>query len=435
MSEEQAGFTHWELTFDEKGAAVTPGEVNTFVKEQADQNFDDLFIFSHGWNNDQATARDLYLRFFAQMRQVLLTNPPPKAKIGTVGIIWPSMRWVDEALPARTGGAQSLQAETLPPTDDQLILNLKPFFTGAQQQAALDTMAALLKQKAKTEAALHQYYQALKDLLAAAGTGAAEDNGERLGLFGGDPMSVFKRFASLAPQRRVGGAAGFGDIFTGLWNGAKEVARVGTYWEMKNRAGVVGQVGLGPILERVRAANPNVKVHLIGHSFGARLVSNSLVTVRADPPHIVGSVFLLQGAFSHFAFAPKLPQDPNRAGALAGMNSRVDGPLCVTHSLRDTAVGTAYPLASLVSRDDSAALSDAFYRWGGMGHDGAQAVGATADSLRDVGTKYAFGMGTFLNLDGNSVITQGGPPSGAHSDIVHPQIAWAVLAAAHITGA
>jgi hypothetical protein len=431
MSEQQAGFTHWELTFDEKGNAVEPDDVEAFVKEQAEQGIDDLFIFSHGWNNDQQAARDLYSRFFTQMHDVLTTVGPSKAKIGTVGVIWPSMRWVDEAPPARAGGAQALASSPSVP-DERLILNLKPFFKSAKQQTALDTMAKLLKDKPKTEAALQQFYEAMKDLLGTTNTTAAEDNGEKLGLLGGDAMSVFKRFSALSPQRHAGGGAGLGDIFSALWNGAKEAARVGTYWEMKNRAGVIGQVGLGPVLERVRTARPSAKVHLIGHSFGARLVSNSLLTVRADPPHVVESVFLLQGAFSHFAFSPKLPHDPNRAGALAGMNSRVDGPLCVTHSLRDTAVGTAYPLASLASRDDSAALSDLLYRWGGMGHDGAQAVGATSAKLGPVGTKYEFGIGTFLNLDGNTVITQGGPPSGAHSDIVHPEIAWAVLTAARI---
>jgi len=231
----------------------------------------------------------------------------------------------------------------------------------------------------------------------------------------------------------VGGAAGVGDIFGSLWNGAKEALRATTYWEMKKRAGVVGSKGLGSWINRVQAKNPSLKVHLIGHSFGARLVSNSLTGISSNAPLSVESVFLLQGAFSHFAFAERLPFDTSRAGALAGMNRRVDGPLCVTHSLKDTAVGTAYPLASVTSHDDASAVADTLYRWGAMGHDGAQDSGATKAVLGPVGTKYSFAPGTFLNLDSNSIITKGGPPSGAHSDIVHPEIAWAVLAAARLT--
>ena len=267
---------------------------------------------------------------------------------------------------------------------------------------------------------------------ATSAAGAPEDNGEAAGLLGQDAIDVFQRFATLAPQRRAGGAAGLGDVFGRLWNGAKEALRVATYWQMKERAGVVGQRGLGPLIDRLQAASPALQVHLVGHSFGARLVSFSLAGIKPGPPFAVESVVLLQGAFSHFAFARALPQDPRRGGALAGMNTRVNGPLCITHSLKDTAVGTAYPLASIAARDDSAALSDQMFRWGGMGHDGAQAVGAAGSALGTVGTRYSFGIGSFLNLDGNQVIVQGGPPAGAHSDIVHPEIAWAVLAAARV---
>ena len=36
------------------------------------------------------------------------------------------------------------------------------------------------------------------------------------------------------------------------------------------------------------------------------------------------------------------------------------------------------------------------------------------------------------NLDANAVIRNGGPPSGAHSDLLHEEIGWALLIAARI---
>ena len=36
----------------------------------------------------------------------------------------------------------------------------------------------------------------------------------------------------------------------------------------------------------------------------------------------------------------------------------------------------------------------------------------------------------FVNLDGNAIVNRGGPPAGAHSDIFHPELVWAGLAAA-----
>jgi len=438
---QQAGFPHWEAEFDENGAAVDAAAIDVLVDE-ASAKVTDLFVFSHGWNNDHATARDLCLRFFTQMQTVLTSRPPATAKIGTVGILWPSIRWADETPPGRAGGAASLAAAApAAPSDQQLALNLKSVFTKPEQQAAIDAMAGLLRDRPRDEQQLRHFQELIGQLTGTPAPGAppgagvpaaVEDNGEAAGLLGQDAIDVFKRFASLAPQHHAGGAVGLGDVFSGLWNGAKEALRVASYWEMKKRAGKIGQGGLGPILDRLQAKSAVLKVHLIGHSFGARLVSFALAGVKADPPRVIESVVLLQGAFSHFAFAPKLPQDPNRGGALAGMNARVDGPLCVTFSAKDLAVGTAYPLASIAARDDSAALSDLLFRWGGMGHDGAQAVGAAIAPLGPVGVKYSFGVGSFLNLDGNNVITQGGPPAGAHSDIVHPEIAWAVLAAARV---
>jgi len=198
---------------------------------------------------------------------------------------------------------------------------------------------------------------------------------------------------------------------------------------------VVGKKGLGPLLARLHQAAPDLRVHLLGHSFGARLVSYSLAGLpqpAAGQASPVKTLYLLQGAFSHFAFADQLPFDQNRKGDLAGMAARVDGPLLTTHSLKDSAVGRAYPLASVIARQDASAAGDPLFRWGAMGHDGAQAVSAAKAFLGKAGTPYAFQAGKWLNLDGNQVIVNGGPPSGAHSDIIHPHTAWAALAAAGI---
>src|SRR6266536_2798313 len=234
-----------------------------------------------------------------------------------------------------------------------------------------------------------------------------------------------------------GGAAGIGSPFSRLWDGAKEALRQLTYFEMKKRAGVVGQAGLGPLVGRLAAAAPELRVHLIGHSFGARLVSFTLAGLP-DPgagASPVKSLLLLQGAFSHFAFADALPDDRRRGGALKGMARRVDGPLAASFSVHDLAVGKIYPLASLSSRDDSAAASDLLFRWGAMGHDGAQACAASELPLGPVGQPYQLAHGSFTNLNGDAVISQGGPPSGAHSDIFHPEVVWAAISVAGLAKA
>jgi pimeloyl-ACP methyl ester carboxylesterase len=200
---------------------------------------------------------------------------------------------------------------------------------------------------------------------------------------------------------------------------------------MKARAGTVGQQGLGPLLGDLAGRRPGLRVHLIGHSFGGRLVSFTLAGLPAGKPSPVASLTLLEGAFSHFAFAASLPQDTGRGGALNGMAARVNGPLLACFSTFDLALAIMYPAASMTADDDAAGLADDLkFRFGGMGHDGAQAVGAAQTAIQEVGGPYQFVAQKFTNIDCSRVVRTGGPPSGAHSDIVHPQLAWAMLTAA-----
>lgn len=96
---------------------------------------------------------------------------------------------------------------------------------------------------------------------------------------------------------------------------------------------------------------------------------------------------------SHFAFADRLPYEPGRGGALRGMARRVDGPLVASLFVHDLAVGRLYPLASLSSREDAAAIADPLYPLGRDGHCGAQAVHATEAELDTVGATYPFQPG------------------------------------------
>ena len=78
----------------------------------------DLIVFSHGWNNSQATARKLYTAFFTtlagQLDQARTDRP---VKVGLVGVFWPSQRWSDEPIPdfeAAKAGRSRQQAERPP---------------------------------------------------------------------------------------------------------------------------------------------------------------------------------------------------------------------------------------------------------------------------------------------------------------------------------
>ena len=430
---------HWEVGFDEHGRA-NQDEVGKLLGELPGRDLTDLFVFAHGWNSDRRQARRLYDLYFGQVPGLLSRGGAQGVKAGWLGVVWPSKRWADEPEPtaaADGGGAAGLGdgAGSAVPSDPLLVEDLKDVFEGDERWAALDELARLLEERPEDPAALARFQALMAELATEPDASpAGEDQGE-LALLEDDPEEVFGRFADAVPQTGEGGAAGIGDTFGRLWNGAKEALRQLTYFEMKKRAGVVGKEGLGPLLGRIHQADPQVRIHLMGHSFGARLVSFALAGLPDPANSPVKSLYLLQGAFSHFAFADALPMDRSRGGALKGMAARVDGPLVASFSIHDTAVGKLYPLASLSSRDDAAGLEDRLFRWGGIGHDGAQAVDATVAALAPVGSSYPFQPGRFVNLDGNAVINRGGPPSGAHSDIFHPELVWAGLAAAGLVAA
>jgi hypothetical protein len=450
MTAEMAGFPFWELTFDEQG---DPDRVqhDTFLAEVPARGVTDVIVFAHGWNNDRRIATELYTRFFG-----VLGPQIPQAERGTVGlagVLWPSQRWSDEPIPdfaadgngVGGGGTAAFaagvdDAAVADPTLDQATLDgLRSLFPAAI--GPLDAMAALLEGPGD-DAALAEFRRQLGEFSRLAAAGIPDDGeGDKAGadLRTGEPRMLLDDHTTLFGRYRDalvadgvvlgdtgGGVAGFGDAVGGLLHGAKEALRQATYWQMKNRAGTVGRNGLGPLLGRLPAG---VRVHLVGHSFGARLVSFALAGLPAGASSPVRAVTLLQGAFSHFAFASPLPFDASRSGALAGMLARIDGPLVACFSSHDGAVGTFYPLASFAAREDSAAADDAISRWGGMGADGAQGVGAALDAVRGVGSRYAFSPGAALNIDASEVVFRGRPPIGAHSDIVHPELTWVVLAA------
>lgn len=463
MTADIAGLPFWELTFDADGDQDT-GQSDTFLTEVRDRNITDLIVFSHGWNNNPRIARDLYTAFFGILAGQLGHVPADKpVVVGLAGVIWPSQLWSDQPIPdfpttMGSGGGDGAGAASLggttaddpsnpadPTLDQETLDSLRQVFPAAIDP--LEKMAALLATPPTTDAQT-EFYRQLKEFNRLAGVPSGDGENDPAAdpalprmLQNDNATAVFERYRDALQELGVplaastGGQAGLGDAIRGIWNGAKEALRGTTYWQMKNRAGVVGQSGLGPLIGRLHQSRPQVRVHLIGHSFGARLVSYALAglpdTADTSP---VKSLTLLQGAFSHFAFAQPLPFDAGRNGALAGMLARIDGPLTVCFSSHDSAVGKMYPLASIAAGQDSAAADDLLYRWGGMGADGAQGVQAELTSIRPAGpgTTYPYTPGSALNVDASEVVRTGGPPSGAHSDILHPELTWIVLTAGRI---
>ena len=194
-----------------------------------------------------------------------------------------------------------------------------------------------------------------------------------------------------------------------------------TYYLMKDRAGIVGRGAIASALDAIQAARPDIRVHLAGHSFGCRVIA-AAAAIAAQP---VASMSLFQAAFSHNSFSPDYDSS-HQSGAFRNLitGRKCAGPMIITHSIRDEAVGLGYPVASAISGQNASSIGDANGRYGALGRNGARHTPEASDGeLLSEGSDYSFEPGLIYNLRADDIIH-------AHGDIVKPQTAWALIAAA-----
>jgi len=453
-----AGFPYYPVEFDKAARPVDPAQTQA-VLDAADPaaGLTDLFVVSHGWNNDMNDARALYAALFKQFRDGIdggwVTGLAGR-QFAVLGVFWPSKKFADEdVIP---GGAASLgsAAGTTPPATSALaqqLDRLRGVFDHPEAEHLIDQAKTLLPSLEGSRAAQTQFADLIRRLpnrvdgtkedasdeffssqgddllkrLAAPSTPALPGGfglpaGSGGGAAGG--LGQMRPPAGGLPAAGQGQAAGFGDLLSGIAGGALNLLNYTTYYQMKERAGTIGVGPVNDLLGRIRAKNPALRIHLIGHSFGGRLVTAALAGPQKFAP---STVTLLQAAFSHNGFSSNY-DDKGSAGFFRTVvdEGRVNGPILVSHSDKDVAVGRAYPLASRINGEQASALGDANDRYGGIGRNGAvktqEAVKGKLLSVREAG--YAFTRGKIFNLNADARI-------GGHSDICKPEVAYAVLTA------
>lgn len=419
--------SYWQLHFDENGMAP---EAASLVTQIAAAGATDLFVMSHGWNNSEGDAESLYSAMFP----LIADAPGVPARSRYLGVFWPSIWFPDPpagATDAALSGAQiaSSLARSVPAAAAPL----------AQMGALIDTglghVDAGTATPAEQGAAVEQFHGLLQGVFGDT-TASTEDDGEGALIASQDPKRDYASLAvTMGTAPPAGDAEGLGDIFGPIWNGAKDALRVASFYQMKGRAGTVGAKGLGPFLAQLHAASPTLRVHLIGHSFGARLVSFALSGLGTPAESPVASLTLLQGAFSHWSFTQAAESPFGEAGALCSVADRVAGPLLSTFTTADWAVGKWYPRASFLAQQDNQDVATPD-RWGGMGSDGYQSVSPSGDVALPLPPGTPLAAGTFYRADANGVIKDTSQSSfaGAHSDIRHPEVAELIVAAATAGG-
>ena len=404
-----------KIRFDARGALREPAVLTTLVERA--RSATDVFVVSHGWWNDETAADCFYRRMIGGLAATAPSYlTPDRYRPLFVTVYWPSALFPME--PSDCTGPQR-ERETTAAFSVALVRAWAaaafPGALGPSFEADVVQVAALLERErqsslssgdAETLAGILTRWRTASDGVSLQG------EADEPSIFTGAPVDLVRRWtASPAPlptELSLPGALSpkkwinFGNAFT--------------FWTMKARAGVVGATGLSQVLRALqprRAAGG--RVHLIGHSFGGKVVTAALAPdARAD------SLVILQGALSQFAFATRdeiraAGVSIDRDGAYRGVvaNGLVGGPIVVTHSSADTPNRLLYPAGVALVNDVTE--SGRAPRYGSLGAQGIR--GSTATAL-DLSTQTLSGLATVpraVSVDGSRIIL-------GHSDIAKPQV-------------
>lgn len=355
-----AGLPYTELRFDVRGARLDTGPI-------APVGVTDLIVISHGWHQDGRDAKTMYADLLGHVKAFAAAHPATAGrKIGVAGVYWPSDKYQDdlslETRPPDTGPAVSINDADISTPD------LKERAREVAELLGLNPadFAALAVQASNGGKSADDLVGALRGAISPPEDVEAQaEHGDLLGDTPGSQILVEMQAAlDAAAQGQVAPAAPEAPAVSFLSGVRARIARLlnqAAYYELKTRAGRVGQ-GLGRALDADGLVGVE-RLHLIGHSFGARLVTSAAATLTVVKPY---SLTLLQAAFSHNSFGVDI--GPNKVvggfrDVVAG--SRVSGRIVISHTWNDRATGIAYALASGVANQIASAVLNTSAWFGG----------------------------------------------------------------------
>jgi len=414
-----ANFPYSEIQFTKRGEVFAQEDVDACISQIEGNSVTDLILISHGWKNDIADARNLYTKLITNFRDSsgdLLDG----RSVVVCGVFWPSKKYTPKNL--QPGGGASTADRKF---DEALAADIDSLAELSDDDAgalsSIEQLKVLLPKLKDKRTARDEFVSAVMQLLFSNVNinNDPEVEGEIprsvLELGDDDVLELLGRPSTGEVSQRGGanGAVGLGDIWNGLKGGVANFLSIATYWKMKHRAGLVGMLGLREVLLRLHSAAPNLRVHLVGHSFGGRVVSAALRNHGGETP-FVASLTLLQAAS---AGGGRIPQ-----GYFESVirENRVSGPIAITHTKNDRAVGIAYPLASRVDRDNDRGLGDANDQFGAIGSNGAQESAAQARTMHpftsdvDVVDAASLEPGRIHNLKADDCISHHNDVANAH---------------------
>jgi hypothetical protein len=428
------GFNFIKLHFDADGVLQ---DVPAFQELKGSQATDIIFI-AHGFRNDENDATGLYDRFLTTFRDQLNSaafSGVASRKLVVAGVYWPSKPFQETFT---EGTVQALDFETAQKEAVKAKLeDLKATVARADQKPKLDEAIALLDQVSGSKSAQDQFVNLALSLWDNSDPDPTEGQ-DRIRATEGSVLLDKLKVPIIVPTGQshgeggtmsVGGGTvgsgqtgtteGLGSLFGSVMGRIGQFLNLTTWYVMKNRAGVVGAAGVAQAVRDLKTASPAVKIHLVGHSLGGRLMAGCAKSLAQTNSH-VESLCLLEAAFSHYGFSPN-----NGKGQVGFFRDVIDknvvtGPLIATYSAQDTVVGTVYAVASRLASDSVQEVGDANDPYGGIGRNGAQKTAESVSGvLHAVGTPYQFQIPKVNCLDGSGGLIKD------HGDVANSFVTYA----------
>lgn len=366
------------LNFDKVGNLTDANALSKLASELGPNKDVNLFIVSHGWKTDQASAWKGYEDLWKPLETLLA---PAGEKWLVAGVSWPSKQYdksIDSASDIQaTGGALGIGASTkaFDLTEAEVIAQVLEFATLAgEDPAELIGAAKSLLSDGMTVQNCASFLTAVDQLIAYTDPGDDELTASVKPFLTPNPIKPFQAllypplFADASNRgKALGVETATGGAKSGIGSAIGRLLNQFTFFTMKKRAGTVGAAMAKSVLGTAIA---NAKaIHLCGHSFGGRLVAAAASSLTGTQR--VESLILMQAAFSHYGLTPGFKPGKNGAFSAAITDKRAKRTL-ITHTHNDKALTLAYPLASRLSGDVASGLGDASDDFGAMGANGAQ---------------------------------------------------------------
>jgi len=461
---------YFTLHFDDRGTPLFPNEQEAIFRSLRIKSkpITDLWIFAHGWNTDEMGADSTYNNWVKRIQERIQQEiTDPNYNPAFVGVYWPSKAWIGSAAKQHASinypGTRLLQhldtgefeqdmyEVEIDVDEDRDALELGEATSNMEKEpnkaGFLEACLSMIDPGSKRGSSSFEDATKIRDILFLSQKPTSADIEEF--------VRILNRYRTKDPQPEAFETPDVIDAPKLVLEYLNEeltyesytpdnpllnVFRSFTFGTMKERAAAIGQNGVAVFLQEVkrtlRQHKQAVRLHLFGHSFGAKLVTasvNTLAQLLSEEGPAVDSLILLLGAFSQFSFSSNIPVKNGGVGRYADVVDRklVANPVAVIYSRYDLANKEMYPLGMrLVGHKRTYEIGGPDDRFGSIGANGAQGLYPTNCRTIDMlPLEVSYDLSSLkgiscLNIDGQSYISadKDKRPVGAHGDTDRPEI-------------